>query len=119
MISGSLFFYQNWLSFLLTKAAKRDALVSKKKAMESKLKFFLHYAETLRGHDAITEFSEDLWLKAIDHVTICKDGGMVFLFKDGSEITVYNELGVRNAPFIFMQRNAEKLQRNGERPTTR
>ena len=119
MISGSLFFYQNWLNFLLTKAAKRDALVSKKKAMESKLKFFLHYTETLRGHDAITEFSEDLWLKAIDHVTICKDGGMVFLFKDGSEITVYNELGVRNAPFIFMQRNAEKLQRNGERPTTR
>ena len=68
--------------------AKRDALVSKKEAMESKLKFILHYAETLRGQDVIKEFSEDLWLKAIDHVTICKDGGMVFLFKDGSEITV-------------------------------
>lgn len=48
----------------------------------------LHYAETLRGQDVITEFSEDLWLKAIDHVTICKDGGMVFLFKDGTEIGV-------------------------------
>lgn len=68
--------------------AKCDALVSKKEAMESKLKFILHYAETLRGQDAITEFSEDLWLKAIDHVTICRDGRMVFLFKDGSEITV-------------------------------
>ncbi len=68
--------------------AKRDALVSKKEAMESKLKFILHYAETLRGHDAITEFSEVLWLKAIDHVTICKDDSMVFLFKAGSEITV-------------------------------
>lgn len=68
--------------------AKRDALVSKKEAMESKLKFILHYAETLRGQDVIKEFSEDLWLKAIDHVTICKDGGMVFLFKDGTEIGV-------------------------------
>ena len=68
--------------------AKRDALVSKKETMESKLKFILHYAETLRRQDAITEFSEDLWLKAIDHVTICRDGRMVFLFKDGSEITV-------------------------------
>ena len=67
---------------------KRDALISQKEAMESKLKFILHYAETLRGQDAITEFSEDLWLKAIDHVTICRDGRMVFLFKDGSEITV-------------------------------
>lgn len=68
--------------------AKRDALVSKKEAMESKLKFILHYAETLREQNVITEFSEDLWLKAIDHVTICRDGRMVFLFKDGSEITV-------------------------------
>ena len=86
MISGSLFFYQNWLSFLLTKAAKRDALVSKKKAMESKLKFFLHYAGTLRGHDAITEFSEDLWLKAIDYVTICKDGVWFSCLKTGVKL---------------------------------
>ena len=56
--------------------------------MESKLKFILHYAETLREQNVITEFSEDLWLKAIDHVTICRDGRIVFLFKDGSEITV-------------------------------
>ena len=55
------------------KPNKRDALVSKKEAMESKLKFILHYAETLRGQDVITEFSEVLWLKALDHVTICKD----------------------------------------------
>ena len=68
--------------------AKRDALVSKKEARENKLKFILHYTETLCGQDAITEFSEDLWLKAVDHVTICRDGRMVFLFKDGSEITV-------------------------------
>ena len=68
--------------------AKRDTLVSKKEAMESKLKFILHYAETLRGQDAITEFSEDLWLKTIDHVTVCKDGGMVFRFRDGTEIAV-------------------------------
>lgn len=67
---------------------KRDALVSKKEARENKLKFILHYTETLCGQDAITEFSEDLWLKAVDHVTICRDGRMVFLFKDGSEITV-------------------------------
>ncbi|MBE6861559.1 MAG: recombinase family protein [Ruminococcus sp.] len=68
--------------------AKHDALVCKKEAMESKLKFILHYAETLREQNVITEFSEDLWLKAIDHVTICRDGRIVFLFKDGSEITV-------------------------------
>lgn len=80
--------YEKLVQRYETLKAKRDALVSKKEAMESKLKFILHYAETLRGHDAITEFSEDLWLKAIDHVTICRDGRMVFLFKDGSEITV-------------------------------
>ena len=81
-------FYKVLVQRYETLKAKRDALVSKKETMESKLKFILHYAETLRGQDAITEFSEDLWLKAIDHVTICRDGRMVFLFKDGSEITV-------------------------------
>lgn len=68
--------------------AKHNALLLKKEMMESKLKFILHYAETLRGQDVITEFSEDLWLKAIDNATICIDGSMVFRFKDGTEITV-------------------------------
>lgn len=68
--------------------AKHNALLLKKEMMESKLKFILHYAETLRGQDVITEFSEDLWLKAIDNATICIDGRMVFRFKDGTEITV-------------------------------
>lgn len=68
--------------------AKHDALIRKKESTESKLKFILHYAETLKSQDVITELSEDLWLKAIDHVTIRIDGSMIFCFKDGTEITV-------------------------------
>lgn len=78
--------YEKLVQRYETMKAKRDTLVSKKETMASKLKFILHYAETLREQSVITEFSEDLWLKAIDHVTICRDGGMVFLFKDGTEI---------------------------------
>ena len=68
--------------------SKHNAFIRKKESTESKLKFILHYAETLKVQDVITEFSEDLWLKAIDHVTIRIDGSMVFCFKDGAEITV-------------------------------
>ena len=36
----------------------------------------------------ITEFSETLWFRAVDQVTVCTDGKMIFAFKDGSEIKV-------------------------------
>lgn len=80
--------YEKLVERYETLKAKRNALLCKKEAMESKLKFILHYAETPRGQDVITVFSEDLWLKAIDHVTICTDGSMVFCFKDGTEIRI-------------------------------
>ncbi len=41
--------YEKLVQRYETLKAKRDVLVSKKDAMESKLKFILHYAETLRG----------------------------------------------------------------------
>lgn len=69
--------------------AKQTPLLRKKEDMLVKQKFILDYAEMLRTQDSlITEFSETLWLKAIDHVTICMNGEMIFCFKDGTEIRV-------------------------------
>jgi DNA invertase Pin-like site-specific DNA recombinase len=68
---------------------KRVPLIQKIEEMKIKRKFILDYAEMLQSQDdVITEFSETLWLKAIDHATICTDGKMIFVFKDGTKITV-------------------------------
>ncbi len=54
-----------------------------------KQKFILDYVEMLKAQDClITEFSETLWLKPIDHVTVCTNGDTIFCFKDGTEIRV-------------------------------
>jgi len=37
--------------------------------------------------DLLTEFDGALWLAVVDQVTVCRDGGMTFRFKNGSEIT--------------------------------
>lgn len=69
--------------------AKETPLLRKKEDMLVKRKFILDYIEVLKNQNClITEFSETLWLKAIDHVTICTNGDMVFCFKDGTEIRV-------------------------------
>ncbi len=68
--------------------AKRDALLLKKEMQESKVKFIQREVEILRETDAITGFSNALWINTIDHVTVCEDGDMVFCFKDGTEIRV-------------------------------
>ncbi len=69
--------------------AKEAPLLRKKEDMLVKQKFILDYVEMLKTQDClITEFSETLWLKSIDHVTICTNGDMVFCFKDGTEIRV-------------------------------
>jgi len=35
---------------------------------------------------AISEFDERVWAAAIDRVTVQADGGLLFCFRDGSEI---------------------------------
>ena len=37
---------------------------------------------------AISEFDEKLWLATIDHVSVCHNSNMAFMFKNGTEITV-------------------------------
>ena len=37
---------------------------------------------------AVAEFDEKLWLAIIDMVTVCKDGTMVFKFRNGTEIAM-------------------------------
>lgn len=36
---------------------------------------------------AVTAFDEKLWLAVVDQATVCRDGTMMFRFKNGSEIT--------------------------------
>ena len=66
---------------------QRDKLLHKKEEAEGKLKFIRSYADALREQtDPITEFSEMLWLRAVDKVIVHKDGTLTFRFKDGTEI---------------------------------
>lgn len=69
--------------------SKQDTLIQKQDEMETKLKFIMDYIEFLKSQEnLITEFSETLWFRAVDQVTVCTDGKMIFAFKDGSEIKV-------------------------------
>ncbi len=68
---------------------KEAPLLRKKEDMLVKQKFIVDYIEMLKVQDClITEFSKTLWLKSIDHVTVCTNGDMVFCFTDGTEIRV-------------------------------
>ncbi|MCM1508643.1 MAG: AAA family ATPase [Ruminococcus flavefaciens] len=69
--------------------AKEAPLLRKKEDMLVKRKFIQDYVEMLRMQDCfITEFSEELSLKAVDHATVCVSGEMIFCFKDGTETKV-------------------------------
>lgn len=69
--------------------SKQDTLIQKQDEMENKLKFIMDYIEFLKSQEnLITEFSETLWFRAVNQVTVCTDGKMIFAFKDGSEIKV-------------------------------
>lgn len=68
---------------------KQDTLIQKQGEMETKLKFIMNYIEFLKSQEnLITEFSETLWFRVVDQVTVCTYGKMIFAFKDGSEIKV-------------------------------
>ena len=68
---------------------KQDTLIQKQDEMENKLKFIMDYIEFLKSQEnLIIEFSETLWFRAVDQVTVCTDGKMIFAFKDGSKIKV-------------------------------
>lgn len=44
--------------------------------------------ELFRCKELLTEFDEQLWIAAVDKVTVFKDGRLVFSFKDGTEIKI-------------------------------
>ena len=54
-----------------------------------KQKFIMDFIESMKSQDDfITDFSETLWLKSIDHVTICTDRNLIFCFRDGMEVKI-------------------------------
>ena len=44
--------------------------------------------ELSKCKELLTEFDEQLWIVAVDKVTVFQDGGLVFSFKDGTEIEI-------------------------------
>ena len=44
--------------------------------------------ELSKCKELLTEFNEQLWIAAVDKVTVFQNGGLVFTFKDGTEIKV-------------------------------
>jgi site-specific DNA recombinase len=55
----------------------------------AKSKTIARFIQSIRGTSALlAQFDETLWLAIIDIVTVTKDGGMIFRFKNGSEITI-------------------------------
>lgn len=68
---------------------KRKKLLLKKEETEGKLKFIQSYANALKEQaDPIMEFSETLWLRAVEKVIVHKDGTLTFCFKDGTKIEI-------------------------------
>ncbi|MCQ2417850.1 MAG: recombinase family protein [Oscillospiraceae bacterium] len=69
--------------------SKQSAYQNEKEELLVKQKFIRDFIESLKSQDAfITEFSEILWLKSIDHVTICTDENLIFCFRDGTEVKI-------------------------------
>jgi site-specific DNA recombinase len=55
----------------------------------AKSKTIGRFIRSIRGTSVLlTQFDETLWLAIIDSVTVTKAGGMVFRFKNGSDITI-------------------------------
>lgn len=42
--------------------------------------------ELSKCKELLTEFNEQLWIAAVDKVTVFEDGKLLFAFKDGTEI---------------------------------
>ena len=68
---------------------RQSAFQNRKEELLVKQKFIMDFIESLKSQDDfITDFSEKLWLKSIDHVTICTDGNLIFCFRDGTEVKI-------------------------------
>lgn len=68
---------------------RQSSFQNRKEELLVKQKFIRDFIESLKSQDAfITEFSEILWLKSIDHVTICTDENLIFCFRDGTEVKI-------------------------------
>lgn len=68
---------------------RQSVFQNRKEELLVKQKFIRDFIESLKSQDAfITEFSETLWLKSIDHVTICTDENLIFCFRDGTEVKI-------------------------------
>lgn len=69
--------------------SKQSTYQNKKEELLVKQKFIQDFIESLKSQDDfITEFSETLWLKSIDHVTICTDENLIFCFRDGAKVKI-------------------------------
>lgn len=71
-------------------AKKRiEALEQEKLERIAKSKTIGRFIRSIRGSAAmITEFDEILWVAIVDNVTITKDAGLVFKFRNGSEVEI-------------------------------
>ena len=69
--------------------SKQSAYQNEKEELLVKQKFIQDFIVSLKSQDDfITEFSETLWLKSIDHVTICTDERLIFCFRDGAKVKI-------------------------------
>jgi DNA invertase Pin-like site-specific DNA recombinase len=67
--------------------ARTEALETQKQERQAKRLMLESYIGEIESRPlVIAEFDELLWTAAIDTVTVMRDGQMVFMFKDGTEI---------------------------------
>jgi DNA invertase Pin-like site-specific DNA recombinase len=60
--------------------------ISDQNARKEKIRHFLY--ELRRADDLVSEFDQNLWLSTVESVKVNPDKTLVFLYKDGTEITV-------------------------------
>lgn len=61
--------------------AEREARQNKAQLLDSMI-------DSLMGAAVVTEFDVKLWNATVDHVTVNRDGSLVFTMRDGKEIRV-------------------------------
>ena len=60
--------------------------IRERREKRERIEAFLKEIETLTP--GVTEFTEDLWLNLLDHMTVYSEDDIRFTFKDGTEIKV-------------------------------
>ena len=60
--------------------------IRERREKRERIEAFLREIETLTP--GVTEFTDDLWLNLLDHMTVYSEDDIRFTFKDGTEIKV-------------------------------